>query len=163
MCQFDRFVYGVARGHHSHVHLSLPCQPDTGNQTCTEVDHASIDSRHVGVRVKHYWPPCRCWRVTDDSGRLGHTGRILIYIVRFERIFSDKPQTIFSVASEKFAFWLRGITGLPFAAGESQVGQGAIPLRPLNTLLPLRKSRCGLAAKHPLQIKPPLGLNPVPG
>jgi hypothetical protein len=39
--------------------LQLPSQSDTGNQARTEVDHPSVDSRHVSVGVEHQRPPTR--------------------------------------------------------------------------------------------------------
>ena len=57
-----------------------------------------------------------------DSERLGHTDRIL-YIVALGLIFCNKPETIFSLAGEEFAFYLRGITGLRPVAGELRTGR----------------------------------------
>ena len=55
--------------HHPHIHLPLPCQPDTGDETRNEVDHPPTESRHTGVRVEHHFFTARCWRVTSWSGR----------------------------------------------------------------------------------------------
>ena len=35
------------------VHLSLPGQPYAGDEAGTEIDHSTVDTGHVGVRVKH--------------------------------------------------------------------------------------------------------------
>jgi len=49
----------------------------------------------------------------DSSGTLAG----LLYIVPLGVIFRDKPQTIFSVAREEFAFYVRGTTALRPVAG----------------------------------------------
>jgi len=53
MGKLNAFVDRVARGDHPDVHLALPGQPDAGNEAGTEIDHSTVDARHVGVWIKH--------------------------------------------------------------------------------------------------------------
>src|ERR1035441_3551624 len=57
-------LYGLAR-----PDLGSHCANDTCNQARTEVNHTSVDSRHVCVRVEHHRLPARCWFTTSWSGR----------------------------------------------------------------------------------------------
>ena len=54
MGKVNRFLNGLPRGYHPHIHLPLPSQPNTSYEARTEVDHPPIDSGHVRVRVEHH-------------------------------------------------------------------------------------------------------------
>ncbi len=53
VCEVHRLLYCVRYGDDSMIYLFFPGQPYTGNEARTQIDHPSIDSRHVGVRVEH--------------------------------------------------------------------------------------------------------------
>lgn len=57
----NRLLDGLADRHHANIDPPLPRQSNSGDEARPEIDHASIDSRHVGVRVEHHRPPARCW------------------------------------------------------------------------------------------------------
>ena len=61
MGKVNGFLDGLPGGYHPYVDLPLPSQPDTGNQARAEVDHATVDFRHVGIGVKHHFLTGRCW------------------------------------------------------------------------------------------------------
>ena len=47
--------------HHPHIHLPLPCQPDTGDEARSQIHHSPVDSGHVSVGVEHHFFTARCW------------------------------------------------------------------------------------------------------
>lgn len=53
MRQIYRFINGLADWKNPMVDLFLPGQSDAGNQAGTKVNHASVDSRQMGIWVKH--------------------------------------------------------------------------------------------------------------
>ncbi len=48
-----RFIDSRSGGNDAHVYLFFACQADACDEARAEVDHASVDARHVGVWIKH--------------------------------------------------------------------------------------------------------------
>src|SRR6476646_6082743 len=46
-------VYGRSGGNDAHVYLLFACQANACDEARPEVDHASVDARHVGVWGEH--------------------------------------------------------------------------------------------------------------
>ena len=53
VCQIHRLLDRPPRRHHADVHLSLPRQPNPGNQTRAQVNQRAVQPRHPRVRVEH--------------------------------------------------------------------------------------------------------------
>src|ERR1035437_7859398 len=51
--EVNRLLDYLAAGYHAHIHLPLPCQPQTGNNASAGINQRAVQPRHSCVRVEH--------------------------------------------------------------------------------------------------------------
>ena len=51
--ELGRFIDGVDSRDSPDVNLFCSCEPDSGDQACTEIDDSAGDARDIAVGIKH--------------------------------------------------------------------------------------------------------------